>query len=83
MVLDNFGDREYKLSVLFAVPIQKGKFCFPTSLDSLLNNIFKEADVSRSLKWNFAEQSAWESRKWNREMFTYQTTCFELFILSY
>lgn len=28
----------------------KGNFCFPTSLDSLLNNIFKEANVSRSLK---------------------------------
>lgn len=35
---------------LFAVPIQKGNFCFPASLDSLLNRIFKEENVSKSLK---------------------------------
>lgn len=56
MVLDNFGDRKLKVNILFAVPIQKGNFCFPTSLDSLLNNIFKEANVSRSLK----EMSWWK-----------------------
>lgn len=38
------------MNILFTIPMQKGNFCFPTSLDSLLNNIFKEANLSRSLK---------------------------------
>lgn len=50
MVLDNSGDRKLKVNILITVLIQQGNFCFPTPLDSLLKNIFKEANVSNSPK---------------------------------
>jgi len=48
-VLDNSGDRKFKVNILIAVLIQQGNFCFPAR-DGLLYNIFKEANVSNSPK---------------------------------
>lgn len=53
MVLGNSGDRKLKVNILIAVLIQQGNFCFPTPLDSLLNNILKEANVSNSPRERF------------------------------
>lgn len=50
MGLDNSGHKKLKVNLLIAVLIQQGNFCLPTPVDNLLNNIFKEANVSNSPK---------------------------------